>query len=122
MKRTLAVLLCCSMLTGCASIFGANADPITIHSKYPDATISVNGNEVGSGQATYKVKRGSSVTIMASRKGCQDRTTISEQAFAGIAALNLVCIFCWIVDAATGKMHRTYPTDYTINPACPEAL
>lgn len=122
MKKSLAGVLCIGMVTlsGCGTLFGRSQDVVTIHSRDKDAEISVNGNAVGTGFATYPVKRGKQATITASKNGCSDRSVITETSIAGPAYINLLCLICWIVDAATGKIYKTDPTDYTVTPACSE--
>lgn len=122
MRKIMSALLCASMFgnAGCATIFGRSKDVVTINSKDPAAEISVNGNPIGKGSATYPVKRGKQITITASKKGCSDRSVVSEQSIAGVAYINLLCILCWVVDAATGKLHKTDPTEYMVTPACPD--
>lgn len=104
--------------TGCATIFGPSQDVVNIQSRDKDATLLVNGNEIGKGSATHPVKRGKMATITASKPGCSDRTIVTEQSLAGLSFLNLLNPLAWIVDAATGKMHKTDPTEYTVTPAC----
>ncbi len=120
MKKALSVVLCFGMLgsTGCGTLFGRSQDVVTIHSRDPEAAILVNGNEIGKGSATWPVKRGKNAIITASKKGCSDRTVVTEDSIAGAAYFNLLCLLCWIVDAATGKIRKTDPTDYTVTPAC----
>jgi hypothetical protein len=106
------------MLSGCASMFGDSKDQVTIHSNDPDAKILVNGNEVGKGSAVYAMPRGKTAIITASKDGCSDRSIPTEQSIDGITWIN---IFVWpgfIVDAATGAMHKADPTDYTVTPDC----
>jgi hypothetical protein len=113
------VLLCALfLLSGCASMFGDSTDQVTIHSNDPNAKLLVNGNEIGTGTAVYSVQRGKSVILTATEKGCADRSLPTEQSIDGITWLD---IFFWpgfIVDAATGDMHKTDPTDYTVTPDC----
>jgi hypothetical protein len=113
---SLAALLV--LLTGCASMFSGSSDQITIHSNDPAAKIQVNGNNVGTGSVVYSLPRGQTALITASKPGCDARSISTGQAIAGPTWLN---IFFWpgfIVDAATGDMHKANPTDYTITPDC----
>lgn len=124
MKKFRAVVLAgisTVSLTGCASMFGRSSDLVTIRSTDPEATILVNGNAIGTGTAQYKVKRGKDVTLTVSKTGCQERSVQTDTSLVGWTWLN---IFFWpgfIVDAATGDMRRTDPTEYTLTPACPVA-
>lgn len=118
MKKIVALLLCLSM-TGCATIFTKGYDTVSIHSRDPEADILVNGNVVGKGQAVFPVKKGQQALLTASKKGCQDRTIATGESMNKVAILNLLFIIGWIIDAATGKLHKTDPMDYTVTPACP---
>ncbi len=118
MKKIVSVLVVSSLLSGCATIFGSSSDIITISSKDPAATILVNGNEVGNGSATYTLKRGKQAVITASKKGCQDRTVITDQSVAGAAFFNLIFVIGWLVDAVSGALYKADPTQYTVTPAC----
>jgi|GEM_PF-1063350 len=118
MKLKFAIISAALLLSGCATLFGNNSDVITIHSNEPNAKILVDGNQVGTGSATYNLVRPKTAIITASKKGCSDMSVPTQQAFNSTAALNLICPLCWIVDAATGKIHLTEPTNYTVTPNC----
>lgn len=109
------LLVACS---GCATIFGDSKDLIIIHSSDPQADISVDGNVLGKGSAQHSVSRGDRVTITASKRGCSPRSVRTERELIGAFWLNLLFWPGFIVDAATGKLHKTDPTSYTVTPLC----
>ena len=113
-----AYVVLLSSASGCATMFGDNKDLICIQSNDPAASILINGNNVGTGVAQYSIPRGRDATITASKPGCQDRSVQTERRIVGATWLN---IFFWpgfIVDVATGSMHKTDPTSYTVTPVC----
>lgn len=118
MKKIILITSIILTLSGCATLFGNNSDVLTIHSNEPTAKILVNGNQVGTGSATYTLVRPQTAIITASKPGCNDMSVPTGQAFNSTAALNTICILCWVVDAATGKIHLTEPTNYTVTPNC----
>lgn len=123
LRSSLAMKLVVSLvfamtLAGCASIFGDSKDMLVINSSDPHATILVNGLEVGQGSAQYALPRGRDATIPASRKGCSDRSVQTEKRIVGATWLN---IFFWpgfLIDIASGSMHKADPTHYTVTPKC----
>jgi len=117
-SKIIAIFLSTALLSACATLFGKDSDTLTIHSNDPQAKILVNGNQIGTGTATYTLVRPQTANITASKKGCNDMTVPTQQAFNPTAIINTICALCWLVDAATGKMHLTEPTDYTVTPNC----
>lgn len=118
MKRLLLILPVAFALTACGTLFGPDHDPVTIHSGISNTTFAVNGNEIGQGSAVYNVPRGDTVVITASHPNCADRTVQTGKSFAAISLLDIFFWPTFIVDAVTGKISKTDPTDYTVTPAC----
>jgi len=116
--NALAAVLCITLTSGCAAIFGDKSDQITIHSGDPAAKISVNGNQIGTGSAVYSVPAGKMANITASKPGCFDTTIQTDQSIRGATWLDILFWPGFIVDAATGDMHKTDPTDYVVTPNC----
>ena len=107
-----------TVLSSCATMFGDSNDQLTIRSDHKDAKISVNGNQVGTGQASYTLPRGDDALITASKKGCTDATVPTGKKIVGAAFLDILFWPGFIVDAATGKIQKANPTVYTVNPSC----
>lgn len=116
MRMVMLVGVLC--LTGCASMFGDSNDLITVTSNEPEATILLNGNEIGTGKAQYTLPRGDAALITAKKEGCGERSTQTSRKIVGATWLNILFPIGFLVDAATGKMHKTEPTSYTVTPAC----
>ena len=105
-------------LAGCATIFGDKSDQINIHSNDSRAAISVNGNEIGKGSATYAVPAGQTALITAHERGCADRSVPTGSTIRGAAFLDIFFWPTFLIDAATGAIHKTSPADYTVTPNC----
>jgi|SRR6516164_4396957 hypothetical protein len=116
--KTLAMFLGLMSLSGCATIFGAKSDKITIHSKYPDAVFTINGNEIGRGNVVYDLERGKTVIITASKKGCSDVSMPTGEKLNNTTFVNLIFWPGYLIDAASGSIHEVSSTDYTVNPNC----
>jgi hypothetical protein len=117
MNKTLAILMLLTT-TACATIFSGGPDQINIHSNDPDAKILVNGNEIGKGSAVYSLPKGQTAIITASEKGCDDRSEPTGQSINGVTFINLIFWPFYLVDAATGDIHKADPTNYTVTPNC----
>jgi len=122
MGKLFSVFIAIALLTlsGCASMFGSSSDMVTIRSTDPYAQLQVNGSDIGQGSAQYKIPRGKEVTITAMRAGCQSRSVQTEKSIVGWTWLNIFVPVGFLVDVATGKINKTDPTDYIVNPFCTE--
>lgn len=114
----LLIIITAFLLTGCASMFADSSDKLLIRSNDPSAKLFVNGNQVGTGSAVYSLSRGKTAIITASKAGCSDRSVSTEQSVAGATWFNLLFWPGFIVDAATGAIHKTDPVDYIVSPSC----
>ena len=113
-----AIIVCLMSLSGCATIFGDSNDKITIHSNDPDAKILVNGNQIGTGNAVYSLPRGKTAILTASKKGCHDVSMPTDQVLAGATFVNLIFWPGYLIDAASGAIHKAGTLDYTLTPNC----
>lgn len=118
MKKAVLALCILISLSGCATLFGKKADTLTIHSKYPDAILLVDGNEIGKGSATYSLPRDKTVIISAHKRGCQDTSMPTGQELNNTTFVNLLFWPGYLIDAASGSIHEASSTDYTVNPSC----
>ena len=105
-------------VSGCGTLFTSSNETITIRSNEPQAKISVNGNEIGKGQVVAVVPNGKQSIITAAAPGCSDRSMPTGTAFNSISVLNTIFLFPWLIDVATGAIHITEPTNYTVTPDC----
>jgi hypothetical protein len=106
------------LTTACATVFGGKSDNINIHSNEPSAKISVNGNQIGTGSAVYSLSRDRTAIITASKKGCSDMSVPTDRAINGLTFLNLIFWPGYLIDAATGSLHKAATLDYTVTPNC----
>jgi hypothetical protein len=112
------IFLCLISISGCATIFSDKTDQLTIHSNDPSAKIIVNGNQVGTGSAVYSLARDKTAIITASKKGCSDMSVPTTQSLNGVTFINLIFWPGYLIDAASGSIHKADPTDYAVTPNC----
>ena len=75
----------------------------------------INGIEQGRTPATINVKRKLGETIVDLRlDGYENRTFVLGQEFNSVSVINLLCLLCWGVDAATGAIKKYNPKGYDI--------
>lgn len=117
MKKHLIACVALLALSACATLFGDDNDKIAIHSNQ-GASILVNGNQVGTGSTVYSLPRDKKAIITAKKQGCSDMSVPTEQSIVGATFWNILFWPGFIVDAITGKMFKTDPTDYTVMANC----
>ena len=119
--KTVSILLVFSiLLSSCATIFTGTSDTLVINSQPEGARVLINGIEQGRTPATISVKRKLGETIVDLRlDGYENRTFVLGQEFNGVSVINLLCVLCWGIDAATGAMKKYNPKGYemTLDPA-----
>ena len=122
LTRMLIVILV-FQLTGCAAMFHGSSDQVTVASSDPDAKLYMDGNYLGKGSGMTSVKRNTTHTIFARKKGCADGMAQTQTSFDAVSLLGLLIdwglISMLVVDwAATGAMWKTDPLLYNVAPNC----
>ncbi|MEI6752472.1 MAG: PEGA domain-containing protein [Paludibacter sp.] len=107
MKRITSKLLIVAFvlsMSSCAVLFNGSSKRISITSNTPEGKIYVDGNLVGTGTASVKLKRKEDHTIIVKKDGCKSQTIPLDKEFQiGWVALYLfVNPFAIITDAPTG--------------------
>jgi hypothetical protein len=101
MKKILLILILPLFLSSCATLFSGSKKPVQFNNNQ-DATILVNGNEVGTAPTVLKVKSEDIVTF--EKDGFKSRTVIVDSKFNTISVLNLFNILFWGIDAISGAI------------------
>ena len=122
LTRMLLVILV-FQLTGCAAMFHGSNDQVTVASSDPDAKLFMDGNYLGKGSGMTIVKRNTSHTIFARKKGCADGIAQTQTSFDSVSLLGILIDFgvisMLVIDwGATGAMWKTDPLLYTVTPNC----
>jgi hypothetical protein len=105
-------------------MFHGTTDEIHIQSMDPKAKIYVDDQPIGVGEVTATVQRDKPHTIQANEQGCKPDTEETSYKFDGVSLMGLLVdagiISILVVDMGiTGAAWKTYPTTYTVTPACP---
>ena len=112
-KTTATLLVVSLLLSSCATIFTGTSDTIMIDSEPEGARVLINGIEQGRTPATVNVKRKLGETFVELRlDGYENRTFVLGQEFNNVSIINLLCLLCWGVDAATGAIKKYNPNGY----------
>lgn len=112
-------------LTGCAAMFHGTNDQVTVVSGDPDAKLYMDSMYLGKGSGAVTVKRNTTHTIFARKKGCADGIAQTQTSFDSVSLLGLLIdwgiISMLVIDwGATGAMWKTDPLLYNVSPNCPE--
>ncbi len=96
MKKIIAVIVSVGLVSGC-SAFRSRKQSISIMTNQPDATIFVNGEQVGRGNVQTSVKRNRNVQIMASKPGYQTAYRNIDCSFNTTGILDIIgtIVFLW---------------------------
>lgn len=116
MKKYVA-LLCVLALAGCATVFRGTQQEITIRTDPDSAQIFVDGRLVGSGTASFNVKKqnGNNLpTIRVEEEGYKPQSFQLQNSFDNIALINLTFVYSWTTDFLTGAMFEYAPNNYMI--------
>lgn len=101
LNPTLYALISVLLLSSCATIIGGSKYNAKVHvPKHSDATIFFNGEEVGKGEASLKVKRkdAGNLSFTISKDGCDPETkTFNKRKFRGWAFTGSLISFTGLV-------------------------
>ena len=114
----IAVLVVCS---GCASILKGSTDTVSINSVEPGTVIFVDGSARGRDAVNVDLRRGDPHVIRVSKKGCQDVTLTTTEAFDATSLLGIFIdlgIVSIPIDLASGNAWKASPRTYTASPIC----
>ncbi len=108
---------------GCAAMFHGTSDQITISSADPDAKVYMDGALIGKGSGMATVKRNTTHSIAAKKKGCSDHVVQTQTGFDAVSLLGVLIDFglvsMLVIDwGVTGAMWKTDPLVYHVTPIC----
>ncbi len=111
MKKIFITLSLCGIvlsMSSCATIFCGSKKRVTFESDIKEsATLTIDGRKHTNVTFPYttKIRRGFDETVVkAESPNYQTETVIIEKNFNAVSVLNLLDIFGWGIDAATGAM------------------
>ncbi|EKP0310194.1 hypothetical protein ACTG16_21890 [Aeromonas sp. 23P] len=114
----LAVMLAPLLTTGCSTVFNGHYDTVTVSSHVSDAMISVDGDTIGMGNATFQAEKGKRYTITASKAGCQSAIATTDTRFEPSTLIGAPLIVPMMIDVANGNAWRVTQNTYILNPVC----
>jgi hypothetical protein len=115
--KNYVVLLLILALAGCATVFRGTQQEVTVRTDPDSARIFVDGRLVGSGVASFNVKKtnGNNLpTIRVEEEGYRPQSFQLQNSFDNIALINLTFVYSWTTDFLTGAMFEYAPNSYMI--------
>lgn len=121
MKKLVLILTTIIVFSSCATVFTGSKKKVIFDGNIEEpVNLNIDGYTISNVKFpfTYKVKGGYSETIVkAEAEGYQPAVVVIAKTFNGIAAINLVNVIGWGIDAATGAMmkpeHKYYEFNFT---------
>ncbi len=96
MKKIFILMLSLSLCAGC-SAFRPTKESISVMASQPDAVIYINGQPVGQGSVTARVKRNKNVQIVASKPGYYPGTYNIDSNLNTTGVLDIIGTFFFLV-------------------------
>ncbi|RBQ05326.1 PEGA domain-containing protein [Pedobacter miscanthi] len=115
MKRifNVAAVSATLLLSSCATIFTGTKQTVQVNSNPPAATIEVDGVKAGITPMAVPLKKGfTGQTISLKLDGYETKTFQPQTTFNPVAVLNVIGLFGFAIDAATGAMMKYDPAVY----------
>ncbi|WP_316846182.1 PEGA domain-containing protein [Pedobacter psychrodurus] len=121
MKRifNIAAVSATLLLSSCATIFTGTTQTVQINSNPPAAAIEVDGVKTGVTPMAVSLKKGfTGQTISLKLDGYETKTFQPQTTFNPVAILNVIGLFGFAIDAATGSMMKYDPKvyEFTLEP------
>lgn len=107
--------------SSCAVMFQGSKKDVTIKSMTPDATIHVDGEEVGKDAVNVRLARKSNHTVVIKKDGCETKTVeIHKKTQVGWIIFDaLFNWFAFATDAPTGAWNTFDKDRVTVELKCP---
>lgn len=119
MKKSIFLpLLSVMFFSGCSTVFNGSHDVVNITSQVPKAIISVDGNTIGVGTASFAAKKGEKYTITASKYGCSPAVVTTDTRFEPVTILGAPLIAPMLIDVVNGSAWKVSQKSYVLNPQC----
>jgi len=121
MKRifNVAAVSATLLLSSCATIFTGTTQTVQINSNPPAAAIEVDGIKTGVTPMAVPLKKGfTGQTISLKLDGYETKTFQPQTTFNPVAILNVIGVFGFAIDAATGAIMKYDPKvyEFTLEP------
>jgi len=121
MKRifNVAAVSATLLLSSCATIFTGTTQTVQINSNPPAAAIEVDGVKTGVTPMAVPLKKGfTGQTISLKLDGYETKTFQPQTTFNPVAILNVIGVFGFAIDAATGAIMKYDPKvyEFTLEP------
>ena len=113
-KYPITVLLLAIALAGCATVISGTSQAITIDSNVQGATVSFEGNVVGSTPFTGKVPRKREAIAMVSKEGYTSQPISLTSTYNPVAILSIFWDYS-TTDCLTGACWEYAPASYYVN-------
>jgi hypothetical protein len=98
------------LLSGCSAL-ASKTQQMSVTAYPDDATITINGQRFGEGHAVTEVKRDVSVTVSASRKGCETSHRFVGYGINGLGILDGIGGLIFLVPAVGLATSGAYSID-----------
>jgi hypothetical protein len=119
MWQTGAMVLGICMLTGCATLFSPNPQPVAVNSSPSSATVAVNNSPSGQTPTTINLDKKLTYTIEVQKPGHAPYQQMMTKTVDPMFFLNILFLPGFIVDLATGTWQK-FP-DQVMAPMVPLA-
>lgn len=107
MKKAILLFTAALSLQSCATLFTGTKDTIHFESEPTGAKVQINGIDKGITPCDVVVRRKLvAPTVVIKKDGYETRSFELEHGFNGVAAINLLNLFAWAIDVATGSVMR----------------
>lgn len=117
-KMVFLPMLSVVLASGCSTVFNGSHDTVNITSQVPKAIISVDGNTIGVGSASFSAKKGERYTITASKHGCSPAVATTDTRFEPVTILGAPLIAPMLIDVVNGSAWKVSQNSYILNPQC----
>lgn len=106
----------CVFFSGCATIFSPPSDSVTISTNPPGAVVFINSQPFGVTPISYQLHRQQGKqSFRLEKEGYFSQDLLFEKEIDPITYLNTVCILCYFVDYASGKISRPIAMTAPVN-------
>lgn len=113
MKLKSILLLCCLLLTSCATVFKGSTQPVTFNSVPEGAEVIIDGNLMGRTPMTVNLKKSQHQNALLRLEGYETSTVALTTAYDPIALLNIFWDLS-TTDIVTGNAWQYEPGIYTV--------
>lgn len=100
--KYIILIIALSFTVNCGTLFSSSHQQVRI-TKTKGTTVTVNG--VNTSSSTVLIKRGNTCHVIAKNSNGDRRESMISTTVNGVSFLNMLCVLCWGVDFATGKVY-----------------